>query len=79
VKEILAFQSLKVMGYINRIIYLMFYASTIISVYGEHSDGNGGEGFYNPLYGLALIILGFIIFSLSFIGDLYRYLQDRKL
>ena len=78
VRDILELRALKALGYLNRIIFLMFYISTVINFYGEPSTGNGGESLYYTLNGLGLIILGFTIFTLSFIGDLYRYFQDRQ-
>ena len=57
----------------------MFYISTIITLYGEQSVTNWGENFYNPINGIAFVILGFVIFSLSFVGDIHRYKQARKL
>ncbi len=67
------------MGYFNRVIYLIFYSATIITIYGDNTVGELGIGFTDPIYGLVLVILGFIAFFLSFIKEMYKYYKDKKL
>ena len=74
-RDSLEFRSMKAMGYLNRIIYLLFYISTIISLYEDKAARNS---FNNPIEEVGLLIIGFVIFSLSFIGNFYQYYQDRK-
>jgi hypothetical protein len=77
VKQISEFRAMRVLGYLNRVLYLIFYVATIIIIYGENTVGELGIGFTDTIYGLVLVILGFVGFFLSFIKEMYKYYKDK--
>ncbi|MFW9972568.1 MAG: hypothetical protein ACFFDF_20445 [Candidatus Odinarchaeota archaeon] len=69
---------LGVLGYITRVIMLIFYLSSIVSIFGNPSVIPADIRLGFILTGWGFILLGFIVFFLTFIGDFLRYAKDKR-
>jgi hypothetical protein len=69
---------LALMGICTRVMILLFYLSSIVSMF---SDPLSVPVDFRVIYIIimyALILLGFALFVLSFLGDILRYLRDKR-
>jgi hypothetical protein len=78
VSEIREHGGLMALGYINRVIFLMLYFSSIIGIFADLSNVSVANRLSHALIGITLLILGVIAFILTFIRDIYQYVQDKK-
>jgi hypothetical protein len=69
---------LGLLGYITRVILLILYLSSIIGIFGDKSNIPLNNGLTFTITGWVLLILGFITFFLTFIKDIYQYINDKK-
>lgn len=69
---------LNLMSYFTRVILFTFYLATIISLFLDPWNVYVDFRQSYLIIGNTLIILGIVIFLLSFIRDIIRYINEKK-
>jgi hypothetical protein len=70
---------LGLMGICTRIMILLFYLSSIVSLFSDPTIVPLDSRVTFIITGYALILLGIALFLLTFIGDFIKYRKDRKI
>jgi len=78
VNEIQGRGGLNLMSYFTRVILFTFYLATIISLFLDPWNVYVDFRQSYLIIGNTLIILGIVIFLLSFIRDIIRYINEKK-